>query len=175
ASAGTGDDGDADLLQFNQSTPLISLGPLDDDTMPDQTALQVPPFDLECSALVVSETADTLVMDPTPPPPALSWYQQFLLEQSPTKISQDPTPAAATSSSSVATEDVTGASLSLTMQVSGQNSANTFPAASLTSASSSSRPHGYVLSLGSNFSQPFVQSASSMLLAPGSYVDNDGA
>ncbi|KAF9086599.1 hypothetical protein BGX29_001331 [Mortierella sp. GBA35] len=174
ASSGTGDDGDADLLQFNQPTPLISLVSLDDDTMPDQTALQVSPSNLEGSALAVNETTDTLMMDPNPPPPALSWSQQSLLEQNPTNIPQDLTPAATTTASSVVAEDATGTDLPWTMQLAGQNSTGYFPETSLTSVSSSSRPRGYGLSLSPNFSQPFSQSTSSMLLTPGSYVDNDG-
>ncbi|KAF9117809.1 hypothetical protein BGX30_005049, partial [Mortierella sp. GBA39] len=110
------DDNNADLTQIDQSIPSISLGPLEDDLVSDQTSLQFPSAELECSALVVAEALTTPALNTAPAPPPLSWYQQFLWDQNTTNLAQDPAPAATSAASTVVADDVDGPGLPLAFQ-----------------------------------------------------------
>ncbi|KAG9063211.1 T-box transcription factor tbx19 [Linnemannia hyalina] len=110
------DDNNADLPRIDQCTPSISLGPLEDNLMSDQTPLQVPSAELECSALVVAESSTAPALNTAPAPPSLSWYQQFLWDQNTTNLTQDPAPAATSAASTTLADDVDGPGLPLAFQ-----------------------------------------------------------
>ncbi|KAF9536759.1 hypothetical protein EC957_009798 [Mortierella hygrophila] len=110
------DSNNADLPQIDHSIPSISLGPLEDDLMSDQTSLQLPSAELECSALVIAEASTAPALNTAPAPPSLSWYQQFLWDQNTTNLAQNPAPAATSAASTVVADDVDGPGLPLAFQ-----------------------------------------------------------
>ncbi|KAF9281393.1 hypothetical protein BGZ88_011633 [Linnemannia elongata] len=136
----------AHLLQLNHSIPSISLAPPEDDLMSNQTSLQLPSAELECSDLVVAEASTALALNTASAPPSLSWYQQFLLDQNTANLVQHPAPAAASAASTVVADDVDGSGLPLTFQhIEAMDSAAAAANSSSTvglAHSSTQNPHG---------------------------------